>query len=177
MKRQNVLFLIIILLPLAFLSATVGGPETADISLPLANITGSASVSFSEESTNLVAAVSSDSQLTGSGSVFLKWNVVSSASAGIYLSANGPLRVSEESEGLDWQPEIDTVSQDSAMSKPVNLSFESWNYGEKKILSYAPATDGVGDRGSVKVTITAEDASSAKPGVYNATLIATLKTI
>lgn len=177
MKRRNALFLIMIFLPLAFLPADVGGPEIVDISLSLENITGSASVSFSEESTNLVAAVNADSQLTGSASVFLEWNVVSSAPAGIYLSADGPLRVNEESEGLGWQPEIDTVSQDSAMSKPVDLSFESWNYGEKMILSYTPATDGVGDHGSVKVKITTKDASSAKPGVYNATLTATLKMI
>ena len=182
MKKRSTVLIYLLLILLLPLWAEIQQDKVIPVEWNLIAIEGYASISFvtpdntDPKTVDLTESISSDgAALTGGASVKLEWDVISSLSVEIVLSANGPLSADGIEKTLPWSLSIGALTEDSVMTISSDLSFENWDYGKKAIMSYDPYAVGIGDRGSVEIDITAGDASYAIPAKYSATLTAEIK--
>ena len=182
MKKRSTVLIYMLLTLLLSLHAAIQPEEEVPVTWSLSNFDGIAFISFTSSdnidlsSVELDENISADKILTGTAKVNLNWDVVSVSHVEIALSATGPLTAENIETGIQWALSVGAIPETSAMSLASDLSFENWTYEKKVIMSYTPGEDGIGDRGSVELVITAGDASDAIPAKYSATLIAEIRT-
>lgn len=182
MKKRSTVLIYMLLILLLSLHAAIQPEEEVPVTWSLSNFDGIAFISFTSSdnidlsSVELDENISADKILTGTAKVNLNWDVVSVSPVEIALSATGPLTAENIETGIQWALSVGAIPETSAMSLASDLSFENWTYEEKVIMSYTPNEDGIGDRGSVELVITAGDASDAVPAKYSATLTAKIRT-
>ncbi len=183
MKKRSTVLIYMLLILLLSVQAEIQPEKEVPVTWNLSDFDGIASISFaSSDNTDLSSVeldenISADKILTGTAKVNLNWDVVSVSHVEIALSATGPLTAENIETGIQWALSVGAIPETSAMSLASDLSFENWTYEEEKvIMSYTPGKDGIGDRGSVELVITAGDASDAIPAKYSATLTAEIRT-
>ena len=182
MKKRSTVLIYMLLILLLSVQAAIQ-PEEVLVTWNLSGFDGIAFISFTSSddkdlsSVELDENISTDKMLTGTASVNLNWDVVSASPVEIALSsAKGSLSAENIEKRIPWSLSIGALTEDSVMTVSSDLSFEGWDYTEKVIMSYTPDDDGIGDRGSIELTITSKDASDAVPAKYSTTLTAEIRT-
>lgn len=183
MKKRSTVLIYMLLILLLSVQAVIQPEEEVPVIWNLDGFDGIAFISFTSSddkdlsSVELDENISTDKMLTGTASVNLNWDVVSASTVEIALSsAKGSLSAENIEKRIPWSLSIGALTEDSVMTVSSDLSFEDWDYTEKVIMSYTPGDDGIGDRGSIELTITSKDASDAVPAKYSTTLTAEIRT-
>ena len=182
MKKRSTVLIYMLLILLLSVQAEIQPEKEVPVTWSLSNFDDIAFISFTSSdnidlsSVELDENISADKILTGTAKVNLNWDVVSAFPVEVVLSADGPLSAENIEIKIPWSLSVGAIPETSAMSQVSDLSFEDLTYEEKVIMSYTPGEDGIGDRGSVELVITAGDASDAIPAKYSATLTAEIRT-
>lgn len=122
---------------------------------------------------------STGTTLTGTGTIYLKWDILSNLDVDIYLKSTA-LSSQSPSDSINWEAEITKETSPSSKASVViaNGKFggltETASYDEVAVVSY-DVSKGYGDTGAIKLVVTTENAASKAPSTYEATLTAIMK--
>ena len=119
---------------------------------------------------------STGTNLTGKGTVYLKWDIITNSNVKIYLKSEA-LKSTTPAASLNWEAEI-TEEETGSKSEVVIGKFggvtDSAVYSETAAVSYA-ISNGYGDTGTIKLDITTANAATKPPATYTTTLTAIMK--
>lgn len=123
---------------------------------------------------------STGTTLTGTGTIYLKWDILSDSDVTIYLKS-AALNSTNPADSINWEATITKETSPSSAASVVitggkfgGLTAETAFYDEVATVFY-DVSNGYGDTGAIKLDITTENAASKAPSTYTTTLTAIMK--